>query len=277
MNQTSDWSGKRVLVTGAGTGIGKGIGLEFAERGADVAFHHVNDIEDDLPPKLKAFEESGRKVGTFFADFNDLGQTRQLGKDACEFLGGIDVLVNNAGITAMQPITEVKPHHYEVLYNVNVRPVYFVTQSVLPAMFEQGKGSIINLSSLIAFESSRESAIYSGTKGAVMSITRALAVELGPQNIRVNAIAPGCVVVEKYYREFPEFDEETYARNLPVGFTGKPADIARLAVFLASDEARFITGQTYLCDGGANAYGGSDDRFRQTSPTRWGNTYLDNS
>ena len=179
MNQTSDWSGKRVLVTGAGTGIGKGIGLEFAERGADVAFHHVNDIEDDLPPKLKAFEESGRKVGTFFADFNDLGQTRQLGKDACEFLGGIDVLVNNAGITAMQPITEVKPHHYEVLYNVNVRPVYFVTQSVLPAMFEQGKGSIINLSSLIAFESSRESAIYSGTKGAVMSITRALAVELG--------------------------------------------------------------------------------------------------
>jgi NAD(P)-dependent dehydrogenase (short-subunit alcohol dehydrogenase family) len=272
----TDWNEKRVLVTGAGTGIGKGVALEFAGQGANVVLHHCNDIDDDLPPKLKALEQAGRKCKMIFADFNDLDQTRQLGRDACDCLGGIDVLINNSGITAIQPLIEMQPHHYEVLYNVNVRAVYFVTQSVLPTMFEQGKGNVINLSSIVAFEASAEQAVYAGTKGAIMALTRALAVELGPRNIRVNAIAPGCIVVEKYYREFPDFDKDAWARKIPVGFAGEAIDIGRLAVFLASDEARFISGQTYLCDGGQQAYSGTDDGFRDPRPVRWGSTYLDN-
>ena len=166
------------------------------------------------------------------------------------------------------------PAQYDTLLNVNVRSMYFLTQAATPLMVEQGKGSVINLTSVHAYQGMHEHSVYATTKGAIVAMTRQLAVELGPKKIRVNAIAPGCIVVENYALASPEMDLDGIAYQLPVGHVGTPTDIANLAMFLASDEARFITGQTYVIDGGQLAVMGSTDAFHNASGEQWGARYV---
>lgn len=246
--------GKRVLVTGSGTGIGKGVALGFAREGADVVFHYSHSAEG----ALKAADEAralGVRAVAIPADFGQLPEVQALARQAIDFLGGIDVLVNSAGITMNRRIEEVTAEQFETLYHVNVRAPYFLIQAVVPVMAAGGGGAIINVSSIHAFAGMQEHSVYAATRGAIVAMTRTLAVELAHKRIRVNAIAPGSVLVENYANAFDNFDpSQCTGQNIPVGFIGQPSDIAGAAIFLASDESRFILGQTLIVDGGTLAF-----------------------
>ena len=271
--QTKRMEGKRVLVTGSDTGIGRGIGLEFAREGAAVAFHYPHH-GDGAQSAVDEIVQLGGKAVAFQADFRQPDSTRRLANQALEFLGGIDVLVNNAGISFNAPIEEVTPEQFDIVYNVNVRAVFFLTQALVPPMVGQGHGVILNIASIHAFESVREHSVYAGTKGAIVAFTRQLAIELAPKGIRVNAIAPGAIEVENYYKVLPDFDPQAFGQNIPVGFTGQPRDIARVAVFLASEDARYIAGQTLIVDGGTTSWFAFRDDYRKPIPGCWGKGYV---
>lgn len=245
--------GKRVLVTGSGTGIGRGVALEFAREGADVALHYSHSAEG-ARSAVADIVRAGGKAEAFEADFRDEGAARDLPLRAAEFLGGLDVLVNNAGITMNQPFLETTVEQFDTLMDVNVRAMFFATQGAAHVMVERGSGVVINISSVHAYGGRVEYAAYAATKAAIVGFTRTVSVELIRKNIRANCIAVGWVLVENQRAILgPDFNEEEAGRSLPVGFIGKPDDVGRLALFLASDEARYIVGQTICCDGGQTA------------------------
>jgi 3-oxoacyl-[acyl-carrier protein] reductase len=267
-------AGKRVLVTGSGTGIGKGIGLEFCRQGAAVAFHYSHSKEGALAAVEQARREGAEEVAAFQADFREPEAAAQLAQQALDFLGGIDVLVNNAGITMNRPFQDVTPEQFDTVYNVNIRAMFFVTQGVAPAMLGQGHGVVVNIASIHAVEGCPEHTVYAGTKGAILAFTRVLAIELTPKGIRVNAIAPGAVEVENHYRAIPNYDRDAFGKLMPCGFLGQPPDIAKVAVFLASDDARYIVGQTLVVDGGTTSWMPFSEGFRQPIGGQFGKGYV---
>ncbi len=243
---------KHVLVTGSGTGIGRGVALEFAREGAAVALHYSHSGGGAISA-VEEIRRAGGKAEAFQADFNDAEQARRLAGEAIQFLGGLDVLVNNAGITMNVPFEQVTPEQFDTLYHVNVRAMFFLTQAAFPIMTKQGAGAVINLTSIHAYTGMTEHTVYAGTKAAIVAFTRVLALELAPKGIRVNAIAPGWIHVENHLKAMPDLDLQAAGRSIPAGFVGEPADVARLAIFLASGEARYIVGQTLIVDGGQTA------------------------
>ena len=263
---------KRVLVTGSGTGIGRGVALEFARQGADVAFHYSRNRETALGAVDEAKSFGGR-AQAFGADFNDVDEVKRLGAQATEWLGGLDVLINNAGITMNAPFELVTPEQFDTLYHVNIRAQFFLTQSCLAALEASG-GSVINLTSIHAFEGMREHSVYAGTKGAIVSYTRQLAIELAPRGVRVNGIAPGSIEVENYYSAIPGFSADEAAKGIPVGFLGQVPDIAGVAVFLSSPEARYIVGQTLVVDGGTTSWMPFGEGFRGPLNFQFGSGYV---
>lgn len=265
--------GKRVLVTGSDTGIGRGVALEFAREGAAVALHYPHDGAG-AHAAVEEIRRAGGKAAAFKADFNDIAQVKALVPQTHEFLGGLDVLVNNAGITMNRPFEQVTVEQFDVLYNVNIRAMFFVTQTAVPAMAAQGDGVVINLASVHAFFAMTEHTVYAGTKAAIVAFTRVLALEMAPKGIRVNAIAPGWILVENHLKVLKDFDEAAAASAIPAGFIGKPRDLGRLAIFLASDDARYIIGQTFSFDGGQGAIMPLTGDFREPRKEQWGRGYV---
>ena len=245
--------GKRVLVTGAGRGIGKGVAVEFAKEGADVAFHY-NDPQQSVEAGVEEAKKQGVRADSFLADFNDLDQVGDLVEKSQEFLGGIDVLINNAGITVEVPFDQVSVEDFDPLFAVNLRAMYFLTQAVVPIMTKQGEGSIVNLSSILARFATAGTSVYSATKAGIEAFTRSVAMELIRKGIRVNAIAPGCILVERYHENWSPNELEKMTQSIPTGHFGTPEDVGRLAIFLASPESRFMVGQTLVLDGGQSCY-----------------------
>jgi glucose 1-dehydrogenase/3-oxoacyl-[acyl-carrier protein] reductase len=216
----------------------------------------------------------GVRAETFAADFNDIDQVRNLASGAIDFLGGIDVLVNNAGITMNRPFEEVTVEQFDTLFNVNIRAMYFMTQAAAKDMIPRGSGAVINLSSVHAFHGMTEHSAYASTKGAIVSFTREVALELAPKGIRVNAIAPGWIIVDNHYKADPNIDIESAAYDIPAGFVGEPKDIGELAVFLASDAARYIVGQTLVIDGGQMEVMPFSVHFRERHEAQFGKGYV---
>ncbi|MBN1553634.1 MAG: glucose 1-dehydrogenase [Phycisphaerae bacterium] len=244
---------KRVLVVGSGTGIGRGIADRFVREGAEVVYHYGRSA-DGAKASVETARQAGRRAEAFQADLRDAQQAKDLAARALDFLGGMDVLVYNAGITMNRPFENVTVEQFDALYAVNVRSPFFVTQAVVPTMIAQGTGSIINITSIHALAGLQEHSVYAGTRGAIVSYTRSLAMELAPKGVRVNAVAPGSIAVENYAVVVPDFDPKAAGKNIPVGRIGSPADIAGAVVFLASDEAKFIVGQTLVVDGGTTSF-----------------------
>jgi NAD(P)-dependent dehydrogenase (short-subunit alcohol dehydrogenase family) len=193
------------------------------------------------------------------------------------FLGGLDVLVNNAGITMNRPFGKVTMEQFDQLYHVNVRAPFFLTQALL-ADLEHSRGVVINISSIHAYEGYTEHSVYAGTRGAIVSFTRQLAIELAPRGIRVNAIAPGAVPVPNHFKSTPDVDVEQSikesGKGIPCGFAGTPDDIANVALFLASDAARYIVGQTLIVDGGTTSWMPFGEQFKQPMTTQFGLGYV---
>jgi len=254
--------GKKVLVTGSGTGIGREIALEFARRGADVVLHYAHSA-DGAFSAVEEIRSAGGKAMAIKADLNDVNQAMMLASKAVEFLDGIDVLVNNAGITMTLEFEKVTPEQFDTMYNVNIRAQFFITQTILPTMIKQGGGAIINLSSVHGISACKGHSVYAGTKGAIIAYSRELAVELAPLGIRVNVIAPGAVPVENHLKAAGDMDLSGMGDLIPCGFPGTPLDIAKVAVFLASNDARYIVGQTIVVDGGTTSWMSFSEGFKE--------------
>jgi len=269
--------GKKTLVTGSDTGIGREIGLEFARQGADVVFHYVQN-EADAEPAVEEVKSLGRRSAAFQADFDNLRQATGLAEKAIEFLGGVNCLVNNAGVTMNRPFLKVTPAQFETMFNINFRGQFFITQKVVEDMQHRGGGVICNMSSVHGLQGVPEHSVYAATKGAIIAYTRSLAVELAYKGIRVNAIAPGWITVENYFKCIPGFTAEMAAeaghKAIPVARCGEPLDIARLAAFLCSDDASFIVGQTIVADGGTTALMSLVSDFRKESTNTFGRGYI---
>ena len=269
--------GKKALVTGSDTGIGREIGLEFARQGADVVFHYVQK-ESDVAPAIAEVSSMGRRAAAFQADFDSVEQSIALAEQANEFLDGINCLVNNAGVTMNRPFLKVTPEQFDKMFHINFRGQYFVTQKVVEHMLQRGGGVICNMASVHGLQGVPEHSVYAATKGAIVAYTRSLAVELAYRGIRVNAIAPGWVTVENYFKCIPGFTEEMAAeagyKAIPVARCGAPIDIARLAAFLCSDDASFIIGQTIVADGGTTALMSLVSDFRKESTNTFGKGYI---
>ena len=270
-------TGRKALVTGSGTGIGREIALEFARQGADVVLHYAHSGAG-AKSAVEQIEAMGRRGAAFRADFNNVDEVVSLGDSAIGFLGGIDCLVNNAGITFNKPFSKVTREQFDKMYHVNIRAQFFLTQRAVERMEKDGGGAICNITSIHGVQGAPEHSVYAGTKGAIVAYTRSLAVELAHKNIRVNGIAPGWVTVENYYKVLPGFNEpdakKTAWEKVPVARYGLPIDIARLAVFLCSDDAGYIIGQTIVADGGTTSLMSLISDFRGESPARFGKDYL---
>ena len=268
---------KRSLVTGAGTGIGREIALEFARQGSDVVLHysHAPDGAESAAAEIRAM---GRRASILKADFNDQDAAISLADATLDFLGGIDCLVNNAGISFNSPFLKIRPEELDILFDVNFRTPFLLTQKLVEPMLKQGSGAICNVASIHALQGAPEHSAYAGTKGAIMAYTRALAVELGHRGIRINAIAPGWITVEGYASAIPGFNLEQAAEDakvkVPVARYGLPVDVAKLAAYLCSEDAGFIAGQTLVIDGGTTALMSLISDFRTESKARFGTGYL---
>jgi NAD(P)-dependent dehydrogenase (short-subunit alcohol dehydrogenase family) len=277
MPQALRLQGKKALVTGSDTGIGHEIALEFARQGADVVFHYVQS-DSGVKAAVEEAKSLGRKSAAFQADFDVLDEVTRLADQASEFLGGINCLVNNAGVTMNRPFLKVKPEQFDKLFNINFRGPYFLTQRLVEGMLQLGGGVICNMSSVHGLQGVPEHSVYAATKGAIIAYTRSLAVELAYKGIRVNAIAPGWVTVENYFKCIPGFTKEIAAevghKSIPVARCGEPSDIARLAAFLCSDDASYIVGQTIVADGGTTALMSLVSDFRQASTNTFGKGYI---
>jgi glucose 1-dehydrogenase len=268
---------KRALVTGSGTGIGREIALEFARQGADVVVHYAHDAKG-ARSAVEEIRAMGRRSEAFAADFDRVEEAVKLGDHAVEFLGGIDCLVNNSGITFNKPFFDVTLEQFDRLYHVNLRAQFFLTQRIARDMLKHGGGAICNITSIHGVSGAPEHSVYAATKGAIIAYTRSLAVELAHKGIRINAIAPGWVTVENYYKALPGFNEED-ARNdaaekVPLGRSGTKLEIAKLAAFLCSDDAAFIIGQTVVADGGTTALMSLISDFRNPSSAKFGTGYV---
>ncbi|HOD48767.1 MAG TPA: glucose 1-dehydrogenase [Candidatus Hydrogenedentes bacterium] len=270
-------AGKKALVTGSGTGIGREIALEFARQGADVVLHYAHS-DAGAKSAVEEIRAMGRKAAAFRANFDDVDEVVALGESALEFLGGVDCLVNNAGITFNKPFLRVTREQFDRMYHVNIRAQFFLTQRLAAEMEKRGGGAVCNLTSIHGVQGAPEHSVYAGTKGAIVAYTRSLAVELAHKGIRINAIAPGWVTVENYYNVLPGFNEEDAKRDaankIPLGRPGVPLDIAKLAVFLCSDDASYIIGQTIVADGGTTSLMSLISDFRNESSARFGKGYL---
>lgn len=247
--------GKRALVTGGGQGLGHAIVQHLLAAGADVAIHYFSSEEGARELKTQA-QTPGPRAEIFRADLTREAEAVQLVQKAADFLGGLDVLINNAGdLVQRRRIEELDTEFWTRIMEVNVTSMMLVTKAAVPLLVHAGQSSIVNLSSLAGRKGGHAGSIaYSTAKGAVLTWTRALATELGPKGVRVNAVAPGLILGTRFHSSHttPASAQATI-QQIPLGRAGSPTDVARAVAFLASEYDGFITGATLDINGGVYA------------------------
>jgi NAD(P)-dependent dehydrogenase (short-subunit alcohol dehydrogenase family) len=244
--------GKVAIITGGARGIGKACGLRFAEEGARIV---LADVLDGTQAKDEIVKKGGEAIAVY-TDVSDEESTKEMARTALEHFGSIDILMNNAGIFASlgkKPFLEISSKEWDEVLAVNLKGMFHCCKAVYPQMEKQGKGKIINVTSSSFFQGIPYFLHYVSSKGGVIAFTRALAREVGDSGIAVNAIAPGLTASEAV-RKSPMYPEE-YLKAMAGGRCFKrlevPEDLTGTAVFLASDDSDFISGQTINVDGGA--------------------------
>ncbi len=242
--------GRVVVVTGGATGIGESLVTHFARQGSRVAFL---DIQDEPAGKLvDTLAAEGCPAPRYIhCDLTDVAALRSAVEQVLAAWGTVDVLVNNAGNDQRHAVEEVTPEYWDQSIATNLRPQFFMIQAVAPAMRAAGRGSIVNMSSISWVIPSTGAPVYVTAKAAIVGLTRTMAYELAPRNIRVNAVLPGAIVTEKQKRLWytPEYKAEIMASQA-LKRDILPEDVARLVLFLAADDSSAITNQSYVVDGG---------------------------
>ena len=239
-----------LVTAAAGAGIGQAVARKFLDEGAQVV---ISDAHERRVKQLanELSQEYGREVLGQRVDVTDRAQVNEWVQAAVDQHGQIDILFNNAGINRLQPIWEMDPENWDFVIGVNLTGTFNVTRAVLPHMVGRRSGKIISMASVAGWLNSDEGeAHYCAAKAGIMAFTRAASAELGKQGIRINAIAPGLIYNEFLARIYPANFFPAIERKTPIGRLGQPADIANLALFLASDESSYITGEVVCISGG---------------------------
>ncbi len=237
-----------VLITGAATGIGRAAALLFAADGYNVAVHY-NKSEQEALKLCEQIAAQGGRADAVRADVADAVQVNAMVRRVTEVFGRIDVLVNNAGIAQTKLFTDLTADDWDTMFGVNVKGVFHCCQAVLPGMISRKSGCIVNVSSIWGMVGASCEAHYSAAKAAVIGLSKALAKELGPSNIRVNCVAPG-VIDTRMIDGLDGETREALRDETPLCRLGTPQDVAQAILFLASKKAGFITGQVLSPNGG---------------------------
>jgi glucose 1-dehydrogenase len=247
--------GRKVLVTGSSKGIGRGIAIRLAREGADVVINYNSDPRG-AEEALAEVQALGRRGAIIRANLGTVSEVRELVAQSADALGGLDVLINNAGIEKHAAFQDVTEADFDAVLDVNLKGVFFATQAFVQQCIAAGRpGKIINISSVHEELAFPNFAAYCASKGGVRMLTRTLAVELGPLGITINSIAPGAIetpINTKLLNDPVKL--QSLLRQIPLNRLGKPDDVAGLAVFLASADSDYVTGTTYRIDGGLTVF-----------------------
>ncbi|MDD5126524.1 MAG: 3-oxoacyl-[acyl-carrier-protein] reductase [Dehalococcoidales bacterium] len=239
---------KVAIVTGSGRGIGKAIALKLAAAGANVVINDVGDpaVADGVAAEIKAL---GRQSLAITADVSSPAEVTAMIDKTLAAFGKVDILVNNAGITRDQLLLRMSDDDWDKVLTIDLKSVFLCTRAVLRPMLKARWGRIISLSSIVGIVGNAGQANYSSAKAGIIGFTRSIAKEVASRGITANAVAPGFIDTEMT-RRLTEEQRQTASKQIPVGYLGSPDDVATAIVFLASEEARYITGQVLNVDGG---------------------------
>ena len=239
---------KTAIITGATRGIGRGIAVEFANQGANVAFTYSSSVD-----AAKALEDElnalGIKAKGYQSNAAEFDTAQELAKEILKEFGSIDILVNNAGITKDNLLMRISEDDFDKVIDVNLKSVFNMTKAVIRPMMKQRSGSIINMSSVVGLKGNAGQSNYAASKSGILGFSKSVALELGSRNIRSNVIAPGFIETEMTGK-LDEATVQSWRDAIPLKRGGSPEDIANACVFLASDMSSYITGQTLSVDGG---------------------------
>jgi 3-oxoacyl-[acyl-carrier protein] reductase len=243
-----DFTGKVAIVTGSGRGIGKAIAMKLAENGATVV---INDVGDSAPAEQTAAEikNLNRQAMAIMADVSSSADVTKMVETAIAAYGKVDILVNNAGITRDQLTMKMTDEEWDKVLAIDLKSVFLCTRAVLRPMLKQRSGRIISMSSVVGIIGNAGQANYAAAKAGIIGFTKTIAKEVASRGITVNAVAPGFIDTPMT-QVLPEERKQALMNNIPLGYLGTPRDIAETVAFLASEEARYITGQVIGVDGG---------------------------
>ena len=242
--------GKVALITGAAKGIGKAIALKFASEGADVAFTDlvINEAAEETIKELEAF---GHKVKGYASNAADFAQTQEVVDQIMAEFGHIDILVNNAGITKDGLMLRMSEAQWDAVINVNLKSPFNFIHALTPIMARQRGGSIINMSSVVGVSGNAGQCNYSASKAGLIGLAKSIAKEMGPRGIRANCIAPGFIISDMTSALSEEVREQ-WVKTIPLRRGGTPEDVAKVALFLASDLSSYVSGQVIHVCGAMN-------------------------
>jgi 3-oxoacyl-[acyl-carrier protein] reductase len=245
---------KNVVITGGARGIGKGISLKFIQEGANVFFIGTNDVigGEVLKEFLNLRVDPHQKIEFFKVDVSKKCDVDKFSEDFLNAYGNIDVLINNAGVTRDGLLMKMKEEEWDTVLDTNLKSVYNMSQSFVRSMIKQKRGRIINISSVVGLRGNPGQSNYSASKAGMIGFTKSLAKEIASRNITVNCIAPGGIATDML-QQLTDAQKELLLKDVPMGKFGTVEDIANAAVFLASDESCYITGQVLAVDGGMTA------------------------
>ena len=243
-----DLTGKTALITGASRGIGKAIALKLAGQGANIAFPYLGDPAE-AEQAQKEIEALGVKCAMYVCDVSSFEASKEVVEKVIEEFGGIDILVNNAGIVRDKLILSMKEEDFDMVINVNLKGAFNMIKHTYSHFMKKRRGRIISISSIVGLNGNAGQANYSSSKAGLIGLTKSTAKELGGRNITVNAIAPGFIDTDMT-QQLSDKVKDAMKAQIPMKRPGTPEDIANLALFLASDEASYITGEVIRVDGG---------------------------